>query len=94
MTRRDSAAMGTQVSAAFADARLVRIGGRVYPYVDASTVSRSFLAAIRILDRGVSEMPPCEILDGAGRPIGHVSYNGRVWARTGREREVLVYDPR
>lgn len=62
----------------------LQIGDRRWPFpgiVEASTIYRETIEA---LDLGSSQTPPCLLVAG-GKTVGHVSYNGKVWAGAPRD---------
>jgi len=58
----------------------IKIGRRSWPFTDASEVSAVYRAVIDDLGVGASRAPSCDLLDGEGRKVGYVSYNGKVWS--------------
>ena len=66
-----------QMTTSFAAAK---IGRRKFPFTSAEDVSRAYRATIDCLNLGASRAPSCDLLDGNGRRIGYVSYNGKVWS--------------
>jgi hypothetical protein len=66
-----------QVSTTFA---AVKIGSRVFPFTSHEDVSAAYRGTIDALGLGGSATPSCHLLDGNGRKIGYVSYNGKVWS--------------
>lgn len=75
---------------------VVRIGNATFPFTGWAGVSAAYTATIDKLGLGGSQTPPCRILDGDGRQVAHVSYNGRVWegdARDWQPGQGCLYDP-
>ena len=58
----------------------VQIGRRRYEAASLADASRMFCAARDKSGHGASRTPTPLLYDRDGRLIGHVSYNGRVWA--------------
>jgi hypothetical protein len=58
--------------------RWVRVGRGTFPFSSFAAASAAYRAAIERLNLGVSEAPPCEVLDDAENLIARVAYNGRV----------------
>lgn len=58
----------------------VRTGKRMFPVATLADASALFCATRDRHGEGSSRTPSCEVFDGDGNPIGHISYNGRVWA--------------
>jgi len=58
----------------------MRLGNRFYAVASIVEASRMFCAARDKSGHGASRTPMPLLYDGAGRLVGHVSYNGRVWA--------------
>jgi hypothetical protein len=81
------------------DGLMLHVDGQLWPYPGAEAASEIYLAAIAKADIGGSETPHCEILDADMIPVGHVSYNGRVWEHGPENRdgtfncERCIYDP-
>ena len=57
----------------------VRVGRRVFDFESYEATSAAYRATIEATGVGGSRAPKCDILDGAGRVVAYVSYNGRVW---------------
>lgn len=74
----------------------VRINRTRFPFTSYAEASAAYRKTIDTLGLGASEAPNCDILDTFGRPIGYVSYNGRVWIGNRKDwaSSVCVYDPR
>jgi hypothetical protein len=58
----------------------LQIGCKRYQVATFEEASRMFCAARDKAGEGASRTPSPLIVDGQGAVIGHVSYNGRVWA--------------
>jgi hypothetical protein len=58
----------------------VKVGRAKYPFQGAAHASQAYRDTIEELDLGASQTPPCYIIDGKGTKVGHISYNGKVWA--------------
>ena len=66
-----------QITPSFTTAR---IGRRTFPFTTAFEISAAYRATIERLNLGASRAPSCDLLDGSGKRIGYVSYNGKVWS--------------
>ncbi len=72
----------------------VDVGGGPLPYLGAVHASRAFRHTIDQMGLGASQTPPCRIVDGGGKVVGWISYNGRVWAGEGYcANAVPIFDP-
>jgi len=60
-------------------AYFARINDRAHLVESWEQVSEAYVNAIATLNLGVSETPPCRIVDEDGVTVATVSYNGRVW---------------
>jgi hypothetical protein len=60
----------------------LQIGRKRFQIATFEQASRMFCAARDKAGNGASRTPSPKIVDEAGSVIGHVSYNGRVWAGT------------
>jgi hypothetical protein len=58
----------------------LQIGRRRYQVATFEQASLMFCAARDASGEGASTIPSPKIVDERGEVIGHVSYNGRVWA--------------
>lgn len=58
----------------------VKVGRAKYPFQGAAHASQAYRDTIDRLDLGASQTPPCYIIDSSGTKVGHISYNGKVWA--------------
>lgn len=58
----------------------LEVGGKRYPVASLADASRKVEAARDASGIGGSQFPTPLLYDGAGKLIGYVSYNGRVWA--------------
>ena len=58
----------------------LQIGRKVSAYTNAANASEEYRKIIDLLDVGASEAPLCKIIDKSKKVVGHVSYNGKVWA--------------
>jgi hypothetical protein len=58
----------------------LEIGRKRFQVASFEEASRMFCAARDKAGEGASRTPTPKIVDEAGIIIGHVSYNGRVWA--------------
>lgn len=58
---------------------IVSCAGRRFPVASFEDASRLFCATRDRLGVGASQTPRTLILDGSGKVVAHVSYNGRVW---------------
>jgi hypothetical protein len=58
----------------------LQIGRKRFQIASFEEASRMFCAARDKLGEGASRTPSPKIVDERGEVIGHVSYNGRVWA--------------
>jgi len=56
------------------------IGRRRYPVASLADASAKFCAARDKAGTGASTTPTPMLYDDAGKLVGYVSYNGRVWA--------------
>lgn len=73
------------------------VGSRRWPVASAEDASRKFLAVVACAGTGASRTPTPLIIGSDGRLIGHISYNGRVWAgdpRAWDEQTAMLYDSR
>jgi hypothetical protein len=57
----------------------LKVGRKLFPFPGAVEASRVYCATIERLGVGGSKAPRCLIIDGK-TIVGHVSYNGKVWA--------------
>ncbi|WP_421849875.1 PLxRFG domain-containing protein [Oricola sp.] len=76
----DTAIPGTAVSSP----QVVRIGNREFPFEDYAQASAAYTATIAATDATSSgqtgpQAPSAAILDGAGKQIAHIAYNGNVF---------------
>lgn len=85
-----------QVAACLEDRLEIKIGSRRYPVASYEAASRLFCAARDRFGEGASKTPTPRILQG-GRPVAYVSYNGRVWAGSPKDRNAAdrapLFDP-
>jgi hypothetical protein len=58
----------------------LEIGRKRFQIASFEEASRLFCAARDKMGEGASRTPSPKIVDERGEVIGHVSYNGRVWA--------------
>lgn len=58
----------------------LQIGRKRFQIASFEEASRMFCAARDKMGEGASRTPSPKIVDERGEVIGHVSYNGRVWA--------------
>lgn len=58
----------------------LEIGRKRFQVASSEEASRMFCAARDRMGEGSSRTPSPKIVDERGDVIGHVSYNGRVWA--------------
>ncbi len=76
---------------------LIAIVGRSHhPVRSWPQVSEAYRRTIARLGLGASHAPRCEIIDGEGQVVAHVSYNGRVWPGDVRDWSPdirPIYDP-
>lgn len=68
------------MNALFPTFAAARIGRRAFPFTTAAEVSSAYRDTIDRLGLGASRAPSCDLLDGEGRKVGYVSYNGKVWS--------------
>lgn len=61
------------------------VGNRYHAVTSWRDVSVAYRRTIEALDLGSSRAPACDILDGTGQIVAHVSYNGRVWLGARRD---------
>jgi hypothetical protein len=59
---------------------IVAIGEKRWPVQSLEEASALFVAARERWGEGASRTPTPMVLDADGTLIGHISYNGRVWA--------------
>lgn len=57
----------------------IQIGRRRYSFPTLQAVSEAYSAARDASGEGASTVPSAKVFDGAGKQIGHISYNGRIW---------------
>ena len=75
----------------------VRTGKRMFPVATLADASALFCATRDRRCHGASRTPSCDVLDSSGNLIGHVSYNGRIWAGSVRDwsdKTALLFDNR
>lgn len=75
----------------------VRTGNRQFPVATFADASKLYCATRDRHGEGASRTPPADIVDAAGKLIGHISYNGRVWAgdrRDWSDKTALLFDNR
>ena len=75
----------------------VRTGNRTFPVATLANASALFCATRDKRGHGSSGTPSCEVVDGDGNLIGHISYNGRIWAGSARDwsdKTALLFDNR
>lgn len=72
----------------------VKVGRRSFPFTGLAEASKAYRATIEELGRGVSRTPPCRVIDGGGKVLAVIAYNGRAFAvgPDGETTEVL-YEP-
>lgn len=58
----------------------VKVGRTTLPFQGAAHASQAYRDTIDSLGLGASQTPPCYIIDRSGVKVGHISYNGKVWA--------------
>lgn len=57
----------------------IQIGRKRYSFATLQAVSDAYSAARDASGEGASGVPSAKVFDGAGKQIGHISYNGRIW---------------
>lgn len=58
------------------------IGTKRFPFTTPEAASAAYRAYIEARNLGASRAPSCNIVDGDGKQVGYVSYNGKVWQGT------------
>ena len=82
-------------SSDYPKAMFLEIGFKRFQIASLAEASRMFSAARDALGEGASRTPSPLIVDEQGAVIGHVSYNGRVWAGASYLPDTqLLYDNR
>jgi hypothetical protein len=75
----------------------VRTCGKTFPVATLADASALFCATRDRFGEGASRTPPADVVDGSGNLIGHISYNGRIWAGAARDwsaTTALLFDNR
>ena len=67
------------------DGILVRLGRKTYRFDSLRQASEFFCAARDRSGLGGSKMPTPDLIDASGKPVGYVSYNGRIWPGSPRD---------
>lgn len=69
---------------------------RRFPWTTCADVSAKYRTMLTLLGLGASRAPSLTAYDSADKPVGYVSYNGRVWAGapgSWRHSAEMVYCP-
>ena len=75
----------------------VRAGTRTFPVATLADASALFCATRDKRGHGAISTTSCDVVDGSGDLIGHISYNGRIWAGSARDwsdKTALLFDNR